>query len=79
VAFGVKGLIKLFNVVASTLPSFTVTIPRRFMTSWDTDLGDSGVGLELMGVSPINSTYIKDRGINIHVATCELRGEKNIS
>jgi len=48
-------LYKLFNVVASTLPSFTVTIPRRLMTSWDNDLGDSGVGLDLTGVSPINS------------------------
>jgi len=46
---------KLFNVAASTLPSFRVTIPRRFMTSWDTDLEDSGVGLDLTGVSPINS------------------------
>jgi len=25
------------------------------MTSWDTDLGDSGVGFDLTGVLPINS------------------------
>jgi len=41
-------------VAASTLPSFSVTIPRRFITSWDVDLGDSDVGL-FSGVSPISS------------------------
>ena len=43
------------------------------MTSWDNDLGDSGVGLDLPGVSPINSA---DTSRIDHVATCEIRGGK---
>jgi len=35
------------------LPSFPVTIPRHFITSWDVDLGDS-VGF-FSGVLPISS------------------------
>jgi len=41
-------------VAASALLFFGVTIPRRLITSWDTDLGDK-VGFFIIGVSSINS------------------------
>jgi len=68
-------VVKLFDVVASTQLSFMVTIPRRFIISLDVDLGNSSVGFDLQvfrrSVPPINLGYL-------HVATCEISGEKKI-
>jgi len=61
---------KLFDVVALTWPSFTVTIPGCFITSWDIELEDSGVGFDYTGVSLISSA--DTTSIYLHVATCEI-------
>jgi len=50
-----KLVFKLFDVPASTQPSFTETIPGRFITSWDVDLRNSGVGFDCTGILPISS------------------------
>jgi len=42
-------------VAASTRLSFTVIIPRHFITSWDVDLKDSGAGFDFTGILPIGS------------------------
>jgi len=55
-AFSVFAGFKLSDMVASTLPSFTVTITKRFIISKDIDFRNSGIDFDLTGVSIISST-----------------------
>ena len=58
-------------MAALTIPSFTITIPRCFTTSWDTDLGDSGVGFDLtdqiikhLGIVTVNEGRVDAATLN---------------